>query len=287
MDLPENDQLDNHPITQVTILVPKHVSDRLPRYDSDPSTAFIYVPRSHGVAWRGIAPLLLEAPAKYTRKLLRILSQSVPDERESRNATNGPSVEKETSSASDQDQEEDDKRITAHSRRIEIQHFPFITVVLRPPEFSWQDSTFSSLVVSTELSLLRMQTLTAWWATLGGGYFFCKRLHVSLQLARQQGDLAQRIGNISMARQCRINEAYNLIYAGNFKAAKLVLSKLETSLVESGEKKSVTYRQSQAARLLAKRLKQVARKGLNGYRTEERGQKHAVDDFQRIRIVKS
>jgi hypothetical protein len=132
--------------------------------------------------------------------------------------------------------------------------------------------------------MLQLQTLSAWLSTIGGGYFFCKRLSVSLILARQQRVLAVRLGNVAMVRQCTINEAYNLIYSGKFVEAKKVLTALEKNL--EGDDDKVTWRQCQAARLFAKRLKQVTKKGvLEPYHPKDKKENHMIDDFQRIRIV--
>jgi hypothetical protein len=169
------------------------------------------------------------------------------------------------------------------SRHVRVGNFPNATILLNPPTVVHPDYLFTSLVLRTEHLLIKRQTLTAWWSTLGGGYFFCKRLRVSLQLARQQKALALQIGNISMARQCQVNEAYNLIYAGKFRAAKHVLDDLEQTCEEG----SVALSQCHAARLFAKRLKHVKRQGLKGYNTYEKGEKHTVDDYQRIRIVEA
>jgi len=270
-------------IGHVKILVPHHVSATPPE---DDSTLFLRVFQSHGVAWRGLYPLLIEAPPRKCRRLLRLLFQSSkPSTLRSMHATKQNHSKR--GSENDDKKVEEDLLHSFYERTIRLRHVPNVTIVLVPPTIPQLDSTFASLVIRTERLLLRLQTLTAWWATLGGGYFFCRRLRRSLQLARQQCYLALQMGNISMARQCSVNEAYNLIYAGKFGAAKQVLSELEESIRASKDpdEGSVTLRQCQAARLLAKRLKKLTRRGLKGYHTMERGEKHTIDDYQRIRIV--
>ncbi|KAL3915217.1 MAG: hypothetical protein SGILL_005753 [Bacillariaceae sp.] len=133
--------------------------------------------------------------------------------------------------------------------------------------------------------------MTAWMATLGGGFFFIKKLSKSLQLARQQRYLALQIGNESMARTCLLNEAYNLIYAGHFAAAKVVLTQLETQVKTANDQGNIqvveeeeiqrTLRQCHAARILLRRLKKLQHR-LKGYQSTE---SHTVDDFQRVRLV--
>lgn len=168
------------------------------------------------------------------------------------------------------------------------------------------DRTFTGVVLTFEKTLLQKQTMTAWMATLGGGYFFIKRLSHSLVLARQQRLLALQIGNISMARQCQLNEAYNWIYAGKFRQAKLVLKSLEAQAVVAaaeGDHKGESQRmlrQCHAARILLKRLKMLGSR-LKRYKTDNNPGdnnkintinnnnkdkiSHTVDDFQRVRIV--
>jgi hypothetical protein len=271
----------------VEILVPQHVSAVPP---IDASTRFLRVYRSHGVAWRGIFPLLIDAPPHICRRLLSILFLSSQESSTTDSTDNN--VDPERSNEKDEERaEEDDRPQGFFHRTIRLKNAPKVTLILQPPTISHLDSTFAGIIVKTEHSMLRLQTMTAWLSTLGGGYFLCKRLDVSLRLARQQRFFALQSGNISMVRQCSVNEAYNLIYAGRFEGAKRVLTELEDSIrsasKRSGEQEegSVTLRQCEAARLLAKQLKKFAKRGLKGYRTFEKGEKHAIDDYQRIRIV--
>jgi hypothetical protein len=163
--------------------------------------------------------------------------------------------------------------------------------IFPPPYETFLDRTFTALVLHHERSLLQKQTMTAWMATLGGGYFFIKQLSKSLQLARQQRYLALQLGNDSMARTCLLNEAYNLIYAGHFRNAKTVLTMLEHQVTNANNNKVIpileeeeiqrTLRQCHAARILLRRLKKLKHR-LKGYHAKET---HTVDDFQRVRIV--
>lgn len=179
---------------------------------------------------------------------------------------------------------EEDAFLGFRCRQIPAGQLPAITVAVVPPSISSPDSIFLSVVLRTEHRMLQLQSLSAWLSTLGGGYFFCKRLSVSLLLARQQRALAVQLGNIAMVRQCTINEAYNLIYSGKFVEAKQILHILEKNI--EGDEDEVTLRQCEAARLFAKRLEEVTQKGvLEPYHPEDRKENHIVDDFQRIRIV--
>ena len=286
---------------EVTILVPQHVSAAVPpTLLDDPSRTFLvlHVWESAGIAWRGLVPLLLEASPSICHRMLSLLlfqkSNNSLWQRSSCRCGIG-TIEPNASAP------EDIVHSSFFTRRIRLRAprkkntrslLP-VWLLLNPPVLSHPDYIFASVVLRTEHSLIKRQTLTAWWSTLGGGYFFCKRLGVSLQLARQQKALALQIGNISMARQCQINEAYNLMYAGKFRAAKLVLKDLEEQVLQHqqqqqhscGEDGSLTLQQCHAARIFVKRLKQVKKQGLKGYRLDEAGEKHTVDDYQRIRIV--
>lgn len=171
---------------------------------------------------------------------------------------------------------------TLISSRMTVWIVPYTTFHL--------DRTFTSIVVRLENALLRLTTLTAWWATLGGGYFFCRRISYSLQLARQQRAVALLLGNVGMARQCSINEAYNLLYCGRFHDARTVLLKLWKSCPDED---TVTRNQCRAAWVLGKRLKKTARKLERYHHSDDghlpkNGKKRPVDlvdDYQRIRLV--
>jgi hypothetical protein len=154
-----------------------------------------------------------------------------------------------------------------------------ILLWIQPPLTTDIDQTFSFALIRLEQTLLQIRTLSAWYATLGGGYFFCRRLKFSLQLARHQRKLALIVGNAEMARQCSVNEAYNLLYAGQFPEAHKVLSHTYASTDDS-----VTRNQCLAALLLGKRLINFGRK-LQAYHHTAKKYTETVDDYQRIRIV--
>jgi hypothetical protein len=166
--------------------------------------------------------------------------------------------------------------------------------ILPAPKKTFLDMTFTALVLRYERTMLKKQSLTAWLATLGGGFFFIKQLSKSLHLARQQRLLALQIGNDAMARHCLLNEAYNLIYAGKFQEAKHVLTTLEEQVLNRGQSDRNrdlddhdihrTLRQCQAARILLRRLKKLSNR-LGKYNAGVKGENRTVDDYQRVRIV--
>jgi hypothetical protein len=308
----DNDN-DNDTTTAVTVLVPQHVSVSV-------SVSAHYRPQEEnvcqischqaGVLWRGMAPILLEAPIHLAQQLLQLVFESsgkttLHDRSSSSSSSVPPPFKNNKNNDDDDDKEEDPDPFPGfHHRTIPVRSVrdnnttnnnitlavvpkkatrtnppTSMLLYLRPPMISHLDATFSSIVVQTEHDLLRKQTLTAWWATLGGGYFFCRRLHMSLYLARKQRALALQVGNWSMARQCTVNEAYNLIYAGHFAQAKRILLELEATTMKD-DNDQVTLKQCQAARVLAQKMKKVAKR-LTRYEEETN---HTVDDYQRIRI---
>jgi hypothetical protein len=268
---------------QVTILIPKHVSVHIPKPASADDSFYILVWKS-GVLWRTLAPILLKAPSMIAERLLMLILQSSQKKRKIKSSLT--KSRKQTRVETNNDVSGDCPYPGFFYRQVSANAIPkSFTLYVQPPSIDPSpDATFLSVVLRTENSMLKLQTLSAWLSTLGGGYFFCKRLGVSLQLARQQRALAVKLGNTSMIRQCTVNEAYNLIYAGKFQEAKQILTILEATL--QGDDDVVTKRQCQAARVFAKRLKQVSKRGvLERYHPTDKQENHTIDDYQRIRIV--
>mmetsp|Transcript_28390 Transcript_28390/g.69091 ORF Transcript_28390/g.69091 Transcript_28390/m.69091 type:complete len:443 (-) Transcript_28390:165-1493(-) len=151
-----------------------------------------------------------------------------------------------------------------------------IPLYILPPSASAIDKTFEGIVISYERTMIQKQTMTAVMATFGGGYYMMKQLQPALNLARTQRALALELGNHHMAQQCLLNEAYNLLYAGQFRHSKVVLSSLESevqSVIESqlsswadkGDAEQ-TLRQCHAARIWIRRLSKLSTK-LTKHRT--------------------
>jgi hypothetical protein len=252
---------------QIRFLIPEHVSAQ------PPSSAYILPVHRAGIVWHELAPIFLRAPSSFSKRLLALMILSSPSKISSMKQQIG-----------DENDAEQDLFPGYRYRKLSSRKLPSIVVYAVPPSISSPDQTFLSVVLRTEHYMLQLQTMSAWLSSIGGGYFFCKRLSVSLVLARQQRVLAVRLGNVAMVRQCTINEAYNLIYSGKFVEAKKVLTALEKNLEGSDDK--VTFRQCQAAKLFAKRVKQVTKKGvLEPYHPRNKKENHMIDDFQRIRIV--
>jgi hypothetical protein len=260
----------------VLVVIPRHVSLQPPR-GSNVLYLACYRP---GVVWRGLAPILLQAPRPTAQRFLQCLYNT--------SKPNGSFDLTDENVFATEAQEkmihpEDERSLVYHrvlpmpKRRREAPQA--ILLWIQPPLITAIDHTFSFALIKLEHALLQMRTLSAWYATLGGGYFFCRRLTFSLQLARHQRKLALILGNAEMARQCSVNEAYNLLYAGKFQDAHKVLSDLYASTNDS-----VTRNQCLAANLLGKRLIKFGRQ-LQAYHHVPKQYTETVDDYQRIRIV--
>jgi hypothetical protein len=280
----------NYKIIQAIILAPRHVS-LPPTQQQAGNNSVHYRLNCHrpGVLWRGLGPLLWEAPRKTAQHVLQCIWES-----------SNPSLFLKDSSHGEDIKDDDIKDASNQHLRRQLQLVvpchgnaktsqnvtERIVIWFLPPILTNPDMTFTSALLRMEHAVIKTQTLSAWYATLGGGYFFCRRLEHSLQLARQQRVLAILLGDAGMERTCSINEAYNLLYAGRFKEALLALRLLWKSTDDD-----VTRNQCKAAWLLGKRLRKVSRK-LVGYHQAtptQQLQKHftdTVDDYQRIRIVK-
>lgn len=183
-------------------------------------------------------------------------------------------------------------------------HISILPLYIFPPLSIRLDGTFEAVVVSHERIVLKKQTMTAFMATLGGGFYMMKNLQPALQLARTQRALAMELGNHRMAQQCLLNEAYNLLYAGKFRFAKTVLAQLEyemhqvqtSSLTSWADREDAqqTLRQCRAARILMRRLQRLShrlskhRSGVNSnHIPDEQAANRTTDDFYRLRIVAS
>lgn len=204
--------MKNGSIPTATIIVPRHVDDQPLRSDMISYRLSIYKP---GVIWRGLVPILLEAPKPAARRFLECLfnepissiSSKTMKHLESKqrnnfmNANDGNHARIEIEDPTDIDCPWRKRTMRLHNSSIKpFDNQPNVIIWLQPPVSIHPDRTFTSMLVRLENALSKLSALTAWWATLGGGYFFCRRISHSLKLARQQKALALILGNVSMAR---------------------------------------------------------------------------------------
>ena len=234
-------------------------------------TSRLLVIRCHhdGVCWRGLYPILMQAKRRVSLTLLL---------RSFRRAT--VVARRKVSVA--RNEEEDHQRIRHRSVAL---RFPFQNrsnmdpnsdVVVLPPTQTRLSLAWNMRLLHWESIHVKVQTLTAWVSTLGGGYFLCRHLDTAVQLARQQRFLATWIGDETMADRCTINEAFNYIHAGQFQVASRLVSRVERSAARRGDQRTV--RICEAAKLFSQRVEQSAK-----YQTTQRDD--TLDDYQRIRIV--
>ncbi|KAL3778351.1 hypothetical protein HJC23_013811 [Cyclotella cryptica] len=181
-------------------------------------------------------------------------------------------------------------------------------------------STFSTRLIHYENNRLRLHTLSAYYSTLGGGYFLCRRLSVAKALARRQRFLAAWGGDEDTVWRCRINEGYCYFYAGRVKRGVRVvtgvLGEVLTRLMERGveiggggwggdvsnvslldrvnakgnydvvcQRLIIIKNMCLSALWFAEKMKEAQfKESLNG--KENQGVSLTRDDFQRIRVVR-
>jgi hypothetical protein len=161
------------------------------------------------------------------------------------------------------------RRFVCSQHRLQSEEIRSVSLYIFPPIIiPHVDRKFEGLVISYERTMIQKQTMTAFMATLGGGYYMMKQLQPALTLARTQRSLALQLGNHHMAQQCLLNEAYNLLYAGRFRHAKAVLVQLEDEVKSimvsplsswiDKEDAQQTLRQCQAARIWIRRLHKLS-----------------------------
>lgn len=165
------------------------------------------------------------------------------------------------------------KRKFSHIFLIVSPPYPYIGCT-SPPTLE-PERLFTSRLVRLENIMVRLQSLNAFFSTLGGGYFLCRYLTTAVQLARWQRTIALSLGDRDLAARCTVNEAYNYIHAGKLKHAFHLIKKVKADAIERGD--ALTVSMCKSARYFAKRVQK---------NMAFEGSKQGVDDeLQRIRIV--
>ena len=164
---------------------------------------------------------------------------------------------------------------------------------------------FTSSLVKLENFQIQLQSLNAYVATMGGGYFLCHYLSTAICLARYQRCIAFKLGDYNLALKCTVNEAYNYIYAGMIKRAFETIGQVE-DLVQKrknmishsdGSEEDVIISMCKAAKLLATYMKTTEEGNISNKESctvknhlKQNAIKDTVsathDDFQRMRVVK-
>lgn len=190
-------------------------------------------------------------------------------------------------------------------------------IILLPPTPSpsgnfplWPENTWTSALIRLENLRIRLTSLNAYVATLGGGYFLCRRLEIAISLAKRQRSIALALNDYTLAGQCSVNEAYNFIFAGKIDhALRLIRTVAEDAKARNDELLPAVCR---AAKLFARRVRHAAKYGesaddraiecmeKNGSSVKTNkyypnvdpayrkgySRSSTVDDFQRIRMIR-
>jgi hypothetical protein len=206
-------------------------------------------------------PLFFQAPFRVTEKVIQILI--------ARFSSSVIWVDRSllTAIASD------DNTTESHYFRLLDSRLLFY---ISPPSTQEVDYSFSGRLIHNEHLFLQAQTLAAWYATLGGGYFLCHMLSTAVQLARRQRRVAEWMGDEEMADRCTLNEAYNYIHAGCFGIAFSMLKTLQKSA--RSRQDVVLLNMSKSARLFGNRMRRAGKRLASQASSVD-------DDYQRIRIV--
>mmetsp|Transcript_5150 Transcript_5150/g.10499 ORF Transcript_5150/g.10499 Transcript_5150/m.10499 type:complete len:305 (-) Transcript_5150:194-1108(-) len=144
--------------------------------------------------------------------------------------------------------------------------------------YSWEER-----LIGLEHNLIRAQSVAGLISTLGGGYFMTRRLQTANTLAREQQRIALLLGNKEMYYKCIINQAYNEIYGGHFKLARLHILQVWMALANEKhfDERPVLQNMCRSAMLFRKRVRDARHQMpvVNGNAAR------VVDDFSRIRVV--
>ena len=153
---------------------------------------------------------------------------------------------------------------------------------------------FTSALVRLENQHIKLQTLNAFTATMGGGYFLCRFLSTAVQLARYQRKIALALDDIPLAMKCTINEAYNYIHAGKIDYSNKLISIVENeakyklnrrgrhAYVARQADYEIVVGMCQSAKWFGERVLEAGLKEKN----LEGGKQATNDNFLRIRVMK-
>lgn len=167
------------------------------------------------------------------------------------------------------------KKITRVSNHLVMTFLPPSLISTLQPEF-----TFSSRLILLENSMIRLISLNAFIATLGGGYHLCRRLDTAIYLARYQRRIALQLEDLNLAGKCTVNEAYNFIHAGYIEKARLMIQFVRRDAVLRKDKELISM--CDAATKFAERVFHTTT-----FRKEVfDGWTKTNDDWQRVRITR-
>jgi len=154
---------------------------------------------------------------------------------------------------------------------------------------------FTSALVRQENLHIKLQTLNAFIATHGGGYFLCRFLSTAVKFAQYQRQIALALDDVPLALKCTINESYNYIHAGEIDHAKRLISAVEKEVerklelsrrtvggISRQDDYEVILGMCHSAMWFAEKVREAGLKEKN----LEGGRQATNDDFLRIRVIK-
>lgn len=180
--------------------------------------------------------------------------------------------------------------VSTKKRRMIKKKFNIFLIPAYPSPSShstlYTEQLFARSLVKLENMRIRLQSLNAYVATLGGGYFLCRYLTTAISLAKYQRKLALALGDCSLAMKCTVNEAYNYIHAGLIAQANALIKKTRIQAAE--RKDDLVLSMCRSAKWFSDR---VAEAKLYALENDMGGSVESiysttVDDYQRIRVVK-
>lgn len=266
------------------VLLPRHLGSlqRLQNHVETTQVHFFSLDHSRFV-WREVQPCLLQAPDRVAGHLMVCLYDLL------RQSQRVYSVETKNITPPYDNQQVVTSEPAFYERRLYVRHlsrgFPAArptstTLVILPPrevnvEYAWEER-----MIRLEHDLIRAQSIAGLYSTLGGGYFMTRRLQTANTLAREQKRIALLLGNKEMYYKCTINQAYNEIYAGRFKSARMHILQVWVALAHEKhfDEKQVLQNMCKSAMLFRRRVREARR-------MVPKGNCRLVDDFSRIRVV--
>eukprot|EP00586_Coscinodiscus_wailesii_P021547 CAMPEP_0172515146 /NCGR_PEP_ID=MMETSP1066-20121228/265685_1 /TAXON_ID=671091 /ORGANISM="Coscinodiscus wailesii, Strain CCMP2513" /LENGTH=162 /DNA_ID=CAMNT_0013296113 /DNA_START=357 /DNA_END=845 /DNA_ORIENTATION=+ len=149
-----------------------------------------------------------------------------------------------------------------------------LCICVLPSPKSSPRSSFTNRLIHLENQRIRLHSLNAYVATLGGGYFLCRYLSQAIALARYQRSIALALHDRNLAGKCTVNEAYNYVHAGRCRDALAIVKLVRKEAKKRGDEE--LKRICSAAMTFALRVERCSLTG--------RG-KGGVDDWHRFRVV--
>mmetsp|Transcript_30804 Transcript_30804/g.46729 ORF Transcript_30804/g.46729 Transcript_30804/m.46729 type:complete len:282 (+) Transcript_30804:44-889(+) len=250
--------------------------DSAPEISLDFQICLIIFCEREGVFWRGLIPLLTDAPPKVIVKSSWLLLDFFIFNRESRKCSKNQIMDTDIKEIVDLAPINLTLDQSVFINDAECGKQYLVQICLYPPQITQFQRSFTFNLIRYERLFLSLQCLSAYLATLGGGYFLCWQLESALKLAKYQRSLALWMGDEATADKCTLNEAFNYMHSGLFNMAQRRICAVEASAKK--RKDDSTLRIVQAATIFLQRMKVFAR-------LEKKMIHPTINNFQRVRIV--